>query len=75
MSMVFDDGEAEERIISCVEQAPVQVLAPLIDIDLQELIKRLAKDGIIVGDPAMSINELAEFHNSEPDDIIQLLFE
>lgn len=73
-SAILDRGEAEERIITQIEETPIVLLAPVIGMDVKELINQLDDDGFVVDNPDMSIEQLAHKHGADTDDILLSVF-
>ncbi len=71
---IFSQGEPEELIMERMEQTSIIRMAPIVDMDVDTLVKRLANDGYTVNDTEMSIEQLAEEHGAETDDILLSVF-
>lgn len=71
---IFSEGEPEELIMEKMEQTSITRMAPIVDMDVETLMKRLGTDGFPVSDPEMSIEQLAEAHGAETDDILLSVF-
>ena len=66
--------DAEEVVINRVEQIPLRQLAPALGMQVQDLLSRLKADAFVVEDPEASIEQLAEKHNTDTDEILQTVF-
>ncbi len=73
-SAVRNLGEVEDLIVARMEDAPVALLAPIVGMEVGGLVERLARDGYVVDQPGMSVQELAERHGAESDDILLSVF-
>ena len=73
-SALLDKGEPEERIVDQIEQAPITLLAPIVGMEVRELVDRLGDDGFVVDNPEMSIEQLAHHHDADTDDILLSVF-
>ena len=71
---IFSKGEPEELIMEKMEQTSITRIAPIVDMDVERLVKRLDTDGFPVSDPEMSIEALADQHGAETDDILLSVF-
>ena len=71
---IFSQGEPEELIMERMEQTSITRMAPIVDIDVDTLVKQLGNDGYTVSDPEMSIEQLVEKHGAETDDILLSVF-
>lgn len=71
---IFSQGEPEELIMEKMEQTSITRMAPIVDLDVDTLVKRLGNDGFTVSDPEMSIEQLAEEHGADTDDILLSVF-
>ena len=73
-SAVFEMGEPEALVIAGIEDARVSLLAPIVNMEEEELVARLGADGFPVTDPEMSLRELAEHLGSDTDDLLRSVF-
>ena len=71
---IFSEGEPEELIMQKMEQTTITRMAPIVDMNVDTLVKKLGNDGYTVNDPEMSIERLAEEHGAETDDILLSVF-
>ena len=71
---IFSEGEPEELIMERMEQTSITRMAPIVDMDVDTLVKQLGNDGYTVSDPEMSIEELADQHNAETDAVLLSVF-
>ena len=69
-SAIRGPTEPEELILERIDGAPVNLLAPVVGLDVRELVERLGDDGFAVDDPGMSIRQLADRHGAETDDVL-----
>lgn len=70
----FDKGEPEELIMEKMEETSLVGLAPLVDMSVTGLVERLSIDGFPVDDPEMTVEQIAEHHDAETDDILLSVF-
>ncbi|MYC76614.1 DUF4405 domain-containing protein [Candidatus Poribacteria bacterium] len=73
-SVLRDNEEPEELIVNHIEQTPIVLLAPVVGMDVSELVDQLSDDGFAVDNPEMSIEQLAHQHNADTDDILLSVF-
>ena len=73
-SAILDNGESEELIINQIEQTPIALLAPVVGMDVSELVDQLGDDGFVVDNPEMSIEQLADKHSADTDDVLLSVF-
>lgn len=71
---IFSEGEPEELIMERIEQTSLTRIAPIVDMQVETLIKRLGADGYTVSDPEMSIEALAEKHGADTDAVLLSVF-
>ena len=71
---IFSEGEPEKLIMQKIEQTSLTRIAPIVDMDVETLIKRLGDDGYTVDIPEMSIEALAEAHGAETNDVLLSVF-
>ena len=74
LSALRGNGEPEERIVSQIEQTPIVLLTPVVGADVSELVNQLRDDGFVVSNPKMSIEELADEHGVDTDDVLLSVF-
>ena len=70
----FDPGEPEELIMARMEETSLVRLAPLVDMNVTVLVERLSIDGFPVDNPEMTVEQIAEHHGAETDDILLSVF-
>ena len=58
-------------IVERVGEAPVPVVATLLGMETEELVDQLAQHGFVVDDPEMSLQELAERHDGDVEDVLR----
>lgn len=73
-SAILDKGESEELIVTQIERTPIVLLAPIVNMNVSELIDRLGEDGFIVDNPEMSIEQVADQYSADTDDILISVF-
>ncbi len=66
--------DAEERVVEQIEQTPIQLLAPVVGMEVSVLVDRLKADGLAVDNPEMSIEQLADKHGRDTEEILLLVF-
>ena len=71
---IFSEGEPEELIMERIEQTSITRIAPIVDMEVETLIKRLGDDGYTVSDPEMSIEALADQHGADTDAVLLSVF-
>ena len=71
---IFSQGEPEELIMEKMEQTSITRMAPIVDMDVDTLVKQLGNDGYTVSNLEMSIEQLAEEHGVDTDDILLSVF-
>ena len=71
---IFSEGEPEELIMQKMEQTSITRIAPIIDMEVETLVKRLGDDGYTVDTPEMSIEALAEKHGADTDAVLLSVF-
>ena len=71
---IFSEPEPEELIMQKMEQTSITRMAPIVDMEVETLIKRLGADGYTVSDPEMSIEALAEAHGADTDAVLLSVF-
>ena len=73
-SVMLHTEDAEERIVHQIEQTPIQLLAPVVGMEVSVLVNRLKQGGFAVDNPEMSIEQLAERDGADTEDILLLVF-
>lgn len=73
-SAILNTGEAEEIIVARMDNTPIALLAPIVGMEVGELLDRLGDDGFAVRDPEMSVRQLADQHGAETDDVLLSVF-
>ena len=71
---IFSQGEPEALIMEKMEQTSLRRIAPIVDMEVETLVKRLGTDGFPVSDPEMSIEALAEKHGADTDAVLLSVF-
>ncbi len=71
---IFSQGEPEELIMEKMEKTSITRMTPIVDMDVDTLVKQLGNDGYTVSDTEMSIEQLAEEHGVDTDDILLSVF-
>ena len=74
-SALQQEEDAEEVVFERIEQTPIQRLAPLVGVEVSQLLDQLAADGFTVETPEMSVEQLAETHATDTDDILLSIFQ
>ncbi|WP_419859623.1 hypothetical protein [Candidatus Palauibacter sp.] len=57
-----------------MDGVPIELLAPVVGMEVGELLERLANDGYAADEPGMSVRELADRHRAESDDVLLSVF-
>ena len=73
-SSVLDMGEADALVVARIDSAPLALLAPVVGMDVRQIVERLGEAGFVVDDPEMSIRQLAQQHGADTDDLLLLVF-
>ena len=73
-SSVLELGEADALVVARIDSAPLALLAPVVGMEVRQVVERLGAAGFVVEDPAMSIRQLAEQHGADTDDLLFLVF-
>ena len=73
-SAILSEEEPEELIVTQIEQTSITLLAPVVGMEVKELVDQLSNDGFAVDDPEMSIEQLADQHGADTDDILLSVF-
>lgn len=71
---IFDRGEPEELIMDKMEQTSVVRLAPIVGMEVKELVDKLGNDGFPVEKPEMTVEQIADKHGADTDDILLSAF-
>ena len=74
ISAFRDAEDAEEIVIDRIEQVPIRLLAPVVEMEVNDLVAQLKADGFVVEDPQMSVEQLAEKHNTDTEEILLSVF-
>ena len=67
--------DAEEVVFERIEQTPIQLLAPVVGMEVSELVDQLSADGFVIETPEMSIEQLAETHTTDTEEILLSVFQ
>ena len=67
--------DAEELVVERIEQTSIQLLAPVVGMEVSELVNQLAVDGFVVENQEMSIEQLADKHSIDTDRILLSVFQ
>ena len=62
-------------IVERVGEAPVPLVATLLGMETEELVAELARNGIVVDDPAMTIAEVAQRYDGDVEDVLRYVLE
>ena len=73
-SAILSQEEPEELIVNQIEKTSIVLLAPIVGMDVKELANQLGNDGFAVDNPEMTIEQLADQHNADTDDILLSVF-
>lgn len=73
-SSVLDIGEADTLVVARIDSALLALLAPVVGLEVGQIVDRLGDAGFIVDDPEMSIQELAQQHGVDTDELLFLVF-
>ncbi len=73
-SAILSEEESEELIVTRIEKTPIVLLAPVVGMDVKELVNQLGSDGFTIDNPEMSIEQLADQHDVDTDDILLSVF-
>ena len=73
-SSVLEIGEADALVVEAVTSTPIGLLAPLVRLEVEELIDRLAADGFVVEDAGLTVEELAAGLGTDPDNVLFAVF-
>ena len=67
--------DAEELVVDRIEQTSIQLLAPVVGMEVSELVNKLGADGFAVESQEMSIEKLADKHSIDTDRILLSVFQ
>ena len=73
-SVLRPTEDAEEVVVERIEQTSIRLLAPVVDMGERELMLHLRVVGFAVETPEMSIEQLAEKHEVDTDEILLSIF-
>lgn len=73
-SAVLELGEADALIVERTESAPLALLAPVVGLDVGQVVDRLEDAGLVVDDPQTSVRQLAQQYGADTDDLLRLVF-
>ena len=73
-SSVLEMGEADALVIARIDSAPLAVIAPVVGMEVRQVVDRLGDAGFVVEDPELSIRQVAEQHGADTDDLLFLVF-
>ena len=68
------EEDAEEVVVQRIEQTAIQQLAPVVGMEVNELVERLKVDGYVVEDTEMSVEQVAEKYNADTEAILLSVF-
>lgn len=74
ISAFREAADAEEVVVERIEQTSIELLAPVVDMEVNELVERLKVDGYIVERTEMSVEQVAEKYNADTEDILLSVF-
>ena len=66
--------DAEEVVVERIEQTPIQLIAPVVGMEVNALVERLKVDGYVIESPEMSIEQLTEKHEADTEEILLSVF-
>ena len=66
--------DVEEVVVERIEQTSIALLAPIVGVEVNELLERLNGDGYGVEDTEMSVAEVAETYNVDTEAILLSVF-
>ena len=67
--------DAEEVVFERIEQTSIQLLAPVVGMEVSELVDQLSADGFVIDDPQVSVEQLAETHTTDTEEILLSVFQ
>lgn len=73
-SILRNMAEPEDLIVARMDGVPIELLAPVVGMEVEELVERLANDGYVADAPGMTVQELADRHGTESDDVLLSVF-
>ena len=73
-SAVLDMGEPDALVMARIESAPLPAVAAVLGLEVEELAARLTAAGFPVTDLNASIQEIAEEHAADIDDLLDSLW-
>ena len=73
-SILRNMAEPEDLIVARMDGVPIELLAPVVGMEVEELVERLANDGYVADAPGMTVQELADRHGAESDDVLLSVF-
>ena len=74
ISAIRGEEDAEDRVVDQIEQTSIQLLAPVVGMEVSALVDRLKQGGFAIDDPEMSIEQLADRDGADTEDILLLVF-
>ncbi|MDE0636167.1 MAG: DUF4405 domain-containing protein [Candidatus Poribacteria bacterium] len=69
-----NEVDTEELVVERIEQTSIQLLAPVVGMEVDELVEQLKGEGFVVDTPQMTIEQLADKHTTETDTILLKVF-
>ena len=66
--------DVEEVVVERIEQTSIALLAPIVGVEVNELLERLNGDGYGVEDTEMSVADMAETYNADTEAILLSVF-
>lgn len=73
-SAILSEGDPESLIVDRMEKTSIVLLASVVGMEVTELRNKLGGDGYIVDNPEMSVEQLADKHDAETDDVLFSVF-
>ena len=67
--------DAEELVVERIEQTSIRLLAPVVGMEVSELVNQLGADGFVVESQEMSIEELGDKHSVDTERILLSVFQ
>lgn len=74
ISAFREAADAEEVVFERIEQTSIQLLAPVVGMEVNELLEHLKVNGYGVERPEMSVEQVAERYNADTEAILLLVF-
>ena len=68
------EEDAEEVVVERIEQTSIQLLAPVVGMEVNELLEHLKVNGYGVEDTEMSVAQVAERYNADTEAILLSVF-